>query len=317
MSDTSFIEGSEDGDVLPSLADTETADASQPGMHRTITKHHYKRGVYKSISALDNALKARIMDSASKNIVQDTLVKPIHEYIRFNRNSINLVIGKRGSGKTFFTLREIVKLVQLDPDFGFDYTAVYYVSDKQSDDTVNIFQPFFKGRLKFKWITTDRALHLIEDIEAFTAKIINDKYHIPEEINAFYEDAIKKGEVLSDHKPDTKEFAIQHLNASRLLPGTCPNTILIFDDCLGLFKKDTKLARKLYQNRQMRMTAFLLLQDVQGISPSMKSNIRKEKGYGARGGGYPSRPKKRDGGIPRPELCSHNCHGGTRSYHPL
>ena len=52
-----------------------------------------------------------------------------------------------------------------------------------------------------------------------------------------------------------------------------PHTVVIFDDCIGLFAKNTTLARKLFENRQARITYFLLLQDVTGLSASMKANV--------------------------------------------
>lgn len=216
---------------------------------------------------LDKVLCTKIFDCGKRSMRDDAIVKPFHPLIRFNRNSINLVIGKRGSGKTFFIFKELLKLLQLDKSGNnFNYTAIYYISDKQSDDTVNMFKPLFNGRIGFVWVGTNKALHLIEDIEAFTSKLINPDYHIPSHIKQFYKTKY-------DQDADTVEFALQHLNAEHLPAGTIPNTVIIFDDCLGLFKKDNDLGRKCYQNRQMRTTIFMMLQDVQGISPSMKSNV--------------------------------------------
>jgi hypothetical protein len=52
-----------------------------------------------------------------------------------------------------------------------------------------------------------------------------------------------------------------------------PHTIIFIDDCIDLLTKRGPLFKKLFENRQPRITYFLGLQDVQGIPPSMKSNM--------------------------------------------
>ena len=226
-----------------------------------------------NIADLDLTLWDYIVEMAQQNTGQDAIVKELSPLIRFDRNSINLVIGKRGSGKTFVVLREILKLLYVDKEMkNFNYTACYYVSDKANDDTVQIFEPLFKedNTFRFIWIPTVRALNLIKDIESFTAKLMNPEYKLPEEIKEYYSDP-KHNETGLD--PDTEKFAKVVLNTWNLDAGVVPNTLILFDDCIGLFKKDSELSRKLYQNRQSRITAFLILQDVHGLSSSMKSNV--------------------------------------------
>jgi energy-coupling factor transporter ATP-binding protein EcfA2 len=48
-----------------------------------------------------------IMDKVNK---EEQIQSKIHDDINFWKNSINLLIGKRGSGKTFNVSYEIVKL---------------------------------------------------------------------------------------------------------------------------------------------------------------------------------------------------------------
>jgi energy-coupling factor transporter ATP-binding protein EcfA2 len=68
------------------------------------------------------------------------------------------------------------------------------------------------------------------------------------------------------------EKILKYLN----IPGiedNLPHTIIFIDDCIDLLTKRGTLFKKLFENRQPRITYFLGLQDVQGIPPSMKSNI--------------------------------------------
>jgi hypothetical protein len=55
--------------------------------------------------------------------------------------------------------------------------------------------------------------------------------------------------------------------------GPIPHILIFIDDCIDLLIKRGALFKKLFENRQPRITYFLGLQDVQGIPPSMKSNM--------------------------------------------
>ena len=167
----------------------------------------------------------------------DELVSKLHPDLFFRKNSVNLIIGRRGSGKTHLVLREILKCVML----GFDeYTQLYYVSDKAHDDTVQKLQPLLEQYLDFYWVPTKDASSLMSKLEIAKTRLDNSK------ISA----------------------ALNAQGMSRI-----PHTFILFDDCIGLFSKTNELARKLYQTRQSRITAFLLLQDTSGLNPSMKSNM--------------------------------------------
>ena len=181
---------------------------------------------------------------------RDDLQTPIDEQIFFRYNTVNLIIGKRGSGKTYSTMREILKMLVLMKDEN-KYTQIHYITDKQRDDTVDMFKPAFeKLGFFFNWVSTNNAEEIINTLTTLKAWV-SDKDWVAE-------------------NPEDYEIVCQVLNCE---PDTMPHTLMIFDDCIGLFNHATTLSKKLFENRQSRITYFLLLQDVQGISPSMKSNI--------------------------------------------
>jgi phage terminase large subunit len=71
-----------------------------------------------------------------KNVKQkEVLQSKIHDELYFKKNSINLLVGKRGSGKTLNVIRQAMILSKL-PDRG-GYTAFILVSDKTDDATFN------------------------------------------------------------------------------------------------------------------------------------------------------------------------------------
>ena len=187
---------------------------------------------------LDELIDATV----GSNTNNDDMQSIIHPEITFRYNSVNCIIGKRGSGKTHSCFRNILKLAYLDPGRCFNYTQIHYITDKLRDDTVEKFRKLLPPQLRFNWCPTSNALKNIQAC-AFAKADLN------------------------------KDVNIEVLNAEHLPSGTIPHTIIIFDDCIGVFKKDTALSKKLFENRQSRITYFLLLQDVGGLSPSMKANL--------------------------------------------
>ena len=181
--------------------------------------------------------------------------------IYFRYNSVNLVIGKRGSGKTYTTLREIMKL----PLTGHtEFTQVHYVTDKVRDDTVDKFKDAFaQNHLFFNWVPTRNAEQLI--VALAKAKALKKEEQSAEDYRALCK--ALSSDPLSDDEEDDEYSSPDDMDDK------LPHTIIIFDDCIGLFKKDTTLSKKLFENRQSRITYFLLLQDVTGLSASMKANI--------------------------------------------
>ena len=177
-----------------------------------------------------------LIQSQAKQTDADALVSEIHPDIFFKYNSVNLVIARRGAGKTHLILREILKCVMLREC---KYTQLWYCTDKENDDTFNKISPLLENYLEVHWIKTSEALQLIKALELGKSELDNPEYR--KALNANSEEM--------------------------------PHTFILFDDCVYLFSKPSELTKKLFQNRQSRTTIFLMLQDVQGISPSAKANV--------------------------------------------
>ena len=209
------------------------------------------------MQALDDLLDSMIVQ---KQANPDEVQEIIDDEIFFRYNSVNLVIGKRGSGKTYTTLREILKL----PLTGHrEYTQVHYVTDKARDDTVDKFRDAFaRNHLYFNWVPTKNAEKLI--VSLAKAKAMKRDEQSDDDYRALCK--ALSSDPLSDSDDEDNSDYIKNKAA-------LPHTIIIFDDCIGLFKKDSSLSKKLFENRQSRITYFLLLQDVTGLSASMKANI--------------------------------------------
>ena len=225
----------------------------------------------------------------------DEVQNNINDEILFKYNSVNLIIGKRGSGKTHMVMREALKIALMSKYiWNHDqyiitptYTQIFYVTDKVRDDTFNKFAQFIQDTgVSLTWVNTEDAAKVIR-LLAISKAIISDPQSIAEKMNfarkAFNiqrTDAVRENhtEEAEARASDDIEAAKASLNMQPTMSPLfekpyIPHTLIIFDDCIGLFKKDTPLSKLLYENRQSRITYCLLLQDVQGISPSMKANI--------------------------------------------
>ena len=203
-------------------------------------------------ATLDEIVDSLIKHDDKNSDSREDMQNLIDDEIFFHYNSVNLVIGKRGSGKTYSTLREILKLVVRLQDQN-KYTQIHYITDKVRDDTVEKFKPAFKQcGFHFNWVSTSNAEQLIRTLTTLKGMISDPEW-------------------IAQNEKDN-ELAHQALNCSSDNK-SIPHTIIIFDDCIGLFNKTTSLSKLLFENRQSRITYFLLLQDVQGLSPSMKANI--------------------------------------------
>ena len=187
----------------------------------------------------------------------------IHKDIYFKYNSVNLVIGKRGSGKTYMVMREMLKLAYLMEDYQHSkyptYTQIIYITDKLRDDTCERARHYIDVNtlVEFEWESTDHALDIINGISALKAFLANSSEYKKKMTKQEYTATIAK--------------AKEVLNCTMIT--TIPHTVIIFDDCIGLFNKQTPLSKKLFENRQSRITYFLILQDVQGLNASMKANV--------------------------------------------
>jgi hypothetical protein len=164
------------------------------------------------------------------------------------------MIGKRGSGKTYNVIREVIK-VGLLPDHA-GYTSFVIVSDKDNDSTINE----QKNRIKLKLIHTNynNATKVLNEIKE--AKTAYDQVIRHNLQNKLTEDS--REEILS--KVNDKDFYNE-----------IPCSIILLDDAMNTLKlsKYEKLVEEIFRSRQPRFTIFLCAQDYFGIPCSIRRNL--------------------------------------------
>ncbi|KAA6367700.1 MAG: hypothetical protein EZS28_036772 [Streblomastix strix] len=87
-----------------------------------------------------------------------------------------------------------------------------------------------------------------------------------------YDDVIEY-KLENQMKDESKKDILSHIGAKDFSI-KFPHTIVLFDDAMSIFKnKNNPLYKKLFKNRQPRITYFLCLQDIIGLDASIKSNV--------------------------------------------
>jgi hypothetical protein len=208
-------------------------------------------------------VKKRMLEEYVDGLIEGALVNSddkrqqvqsvIHPELAFRYNSINLLVGRRGAGKTFRVLKEIIKLSQLPDCAG--YTSFLYVSDKTNDSTVNELIKLIK--LKTRIVGYDDVQEVLEDI-------IDAKSAYQDVLEKSLQDEVDKG---------TKQDLFTTLDLKKWSEAT-PHTIVLLDDAINVLQaaRFRKVQNLLFQNRQPRLTIFICVQDIFGIPIKIRRN---------------------------------------------
>ena len=207
-------------------------------------------------SVLEKTLKELSEINKGLDLTQE-LQSEINPEVFFRRNSVNLLVGKKGSGKTYNVFREIIKLRYV-PDH--HYTKLLYVSDKAYDPTyerVKHLIPLSVEKVKY-----DRAAESI-------AKLAEAKVAV--------HDIIKNDINLDDLTEDSKNNIQEIVGTEIDKNNEVYHSIVLLDDCQNIFdhktRQNEKLFKLLFENRQPKITYFLTMQDPKHFDSSLKQNL--------------------------------------------
>ena len=196
-----------------------------------------------------------LLSTINKGVdLKDELQTEIDPSIYFRRNSVNLLVGKKGSGKTYNVFREVLKLKFVD---NHHYTKMLYITNKPYDPTFRRIKDLLP--ITVEKITYDQAVEKINELSEAKKAIME----------------------IKDHNINTDD--LDHQELDQVLgtditgQGDVFHSIVLLDDCQFLFEKRTRenlaLWKLLFENRQPKITYFLTLQDPKGLDSSIKEAL--------------------------------------------
>jgi hypothetical protein len=160
----------------------------------------------------------------SKDAIHELQTK-IHPDLNFTRNSINLLVGKPGSGKTYHVLRELMKLSIYNQSDQCEeneelFHLIVYVTDNCLDKTYNKMKKEINIPTEIiPYNQAEQYLTNLMDYKAAYSQVIEyDLENHPQVIHSSL-DEIKSVLHVND-------FSRKHLQ-----------TIILYDDALGMLKK--------------------------------------------------------------------------------
>ena len=202
-----------------------------------------------------NTQVLRLLEEVNRDVdLTHEVQTEIDPNVYFNRNSVNLLVGKKASGKTYTVFREVLKLRFLK---NHRYTKMLYVTNKPEDNTYTRIEELMP--IPVEKVTYEDAVDAINDVVQAKSAVKK----------------IQRGEVSMDEIDDeAKEELTEVLGDNIKSSNDVFHTIVLLDDCAFLFEKRTKsnrdLWRMLLENRQPNITYFLTQQDPKGLDTALK-----------------------------------------------
>ena len=207
------------------------------------------------VGNVDAAVK-ELLAKKNKNVdLTNEIQTEIDPNVYFNRNSVNLLVGKKGSGKTYNVFREVLKLKFIK---NHHYTKMLYVTSNPEDNTFARFEKLLT--IPVEKVSYEDAVDAINDL--IQAKSAVKQLQRGEASWDDIDDEAKEEltQVLGDQVKTDKK-AVYH-------------SIVLLDDCAFLFdhknKENKDLWRMLLENRQPNLTYFLTMQDPKGFDTALK-----------------------------------------------
>lgn len=200
------------------------------------------------LNSFNNSVKQALIDN--ENAIKKERLEPIHPQTIVYKNSVNILVGKQGSGKTFTCVYEIAKITQLHPE---THLLVVFCKDENKEDpTVKALSNMIN--VPIVYITEDNA-------EEYVRNLLESKRRYDEAY------ANKDFTTLSDE--DIEILKISDSNRSYL------HTIFLFNDIAKskLFNRATNYFNQLLPIcRHIQVSFFLNVQFWKSLPPEIKAN---------------------------------------------
>lgn len=217
------------------------------------------------MSSLNDIVKDKVYEvlTSKKSVMSGAFIDKIHPEINVRYNSVNVIVGKQGQGKTVIALEEVIKISLMNTH----HLLVYVTKDgNESDRSFIALKSLIEPRLPIITISESAAENVIDKI----IKAKNEYYSIK---NNHLEDKLDDPQLNITQSDINKLFDTLHINDFH---HQYLHTLVLFDDISNskLFSNETSYFSQLLRRcRHTNMTFFLLIQGWKGLKPHIKNEI--------------------------------------------
>ena len=203
------------------------------------------------MTSLKNFVRREVINQLNKYDNSISVQHQVHPEINFEYNSILLVIGKTGSGKTFNVDNELVALSYIPHNF----THVVYVTNNPNDLTFEKMKGLIN--LPITMISYQESCEYISTLREY--------------IQAYDEIKTKH---LEDRITDECRNDILNYLCLKDFSKKDIYTLIIYDDAMNVFKNPaSKEFKMLFEYRHFRTTYILMMQSMKGVTTEIKAQI--------------------------------------------
>ncbi len=199
--------------------------------------------------------------SNQRNDMVGAFIEQIHPNINVRYNSVNVIVGKQGQGKTVIALSEIIKIGIMKTH----HLLIYVTKDGcESDRSFLALKPLIENYLPIITVSEKDAKNTIENI--ILKK--NDYYKIKRN---HLEDKLAEAKITQEDMDNM--FSTLHIDS---FDYNYLHTLVLFDDISNskLFANEGSYFSQLIRRcRHTNMTYFLLIQGWKGLKPHIKNEI--------------------------------------------
>ena len=213
--------------------------------------------------SISEAVRKKVSETLlnQKNIISGSFIDEIHPDINVRYNSVNVIVGKQGQGKTVIALQEIIKIGLMNTH----HLLVYVTKDGcENDRSFLALKPLIQPLIPIVTVSENDAQKVIEEL----IKTKNDYYKIK---NNHLENELAAAKITQDDIQNM--FAKLYINN---FDNEFLHTLVLFDDISNskLFVNEGSYFSQLIRRcRHTNMTYFLLIQGWKGLKPHIKNEI--------------------------------------------
>ena len=201
-----------------------------------------------NLNNFNNTVKQCLLEN--QNAINKERLEPIHPQTIVYKNSVNILVGKQGSGKTFTCVYEIAKITQLHPE---THLLVVFCKDENKED------PTVKALSQMINVPIEYVVE--ENAEAYVKKLLNCKRK--------YDEALATNNFDNIDDSDVETLKITNWDRPYL------HTIFLFNDIAKskLFNRATNYFNQLLPIcRHIQCSFFLNVQFWKSLPPEIKAN---------------------------------------------